>query len=271
MTAGVSSGANLDRLEALTERAVEAGARYVQSPEMSVSFAENRETLRAESTAEAVAAAQKRLAALARAHSIFFHLGSMAVPVEGGRFANRSILFGPDGRIVGQYDKIHLFDADIAGDDAYRESATYRAGDEAVVLRLPEARLGMSICYDVRFAGLYSRMAVAGAELFAIPAAFTVPTGEAHWDVLLRARAIENGAYVVAAAQAGTHENGRNTYGHSMIIDPWGRILAESAMDGEDVIVADMDPEVVAETRQRVPSLANMRGFSLSVNHDLSS
>jgi len=188
------------------------------------------------------------------------------VALPDGRFANRSVLFQPDGSIASSYDKIHLFDATLPGLRDYRESATYAGGDSAVVSDAPGFRLGFTICYDVRFPALHRALAEAGAEVLAVPAAFTKPTGEAHWHVLLRARAIETGCFVLAAAQAGTHENGRQTYGHSMIIDPWGRILAELDGATPGVAVADIDLAAVAEARGKVPSLANARPFSLSVN-----
>jgi predicted amidohydrolase len=188
------------------------------------------------------------------------------VALDDGRFANRSVLFRPDGEIAATYDKIHLFDATLPGVKQYRESDTYAGGDRAVVADAAGLKLGLTICYDVRFPALHRALAEAGAEVLAVPAAFTVPTGEAHWDVLLRARAIETGCYVVAAAQAGQHQNGRATWGHSMIVDPWGKILGQLGGEGEGVLVADIDPEAVAEARGRVPALANARTFSLSVN-----
>jgi predicted amidohydrolase len=176
------------------------------------------------------------------------------------------VLFRPDGSIADSYDKIHLFDATLPGLDAYRESATYRGGERAVVAEAAGLRVGMTICYDVRFPALHRALAEAGAELLAVPAAFTVPTGEAHWEVLLRARAIETGCFVIAAAQAGRHENGRITYGHSMVVDPWGKTLGELGGEGAGVLVVEIDPAAVAEARRRVPALANARPFSLSVN-----
>jgi predicted amidohydrolase len=188
------------------------------------------------------------------------------VALPDGRFANRSVLFRPDGEIAATYDKIHLFDATLPGLKQYRESETYAGGDRAVIAEAAGMKLGLTICYDVRFPALHRTLAEAGAEVIAVPAAFTVPTGEAHWEVLLRARAIETGCFVIAAAQAGKHENGRSTYGHSMIVDPWGRIVGQLGGDGEGVLVADIDIGAVAEARGRVPALANARTFSLSVN-----
>jgi predicted amidohydrolase len=236
------------------------------SPEVSVVFAENREGLRAVAGPWEGNPAIARCAGIARETGLFLHLGSLAVALEDGRFANRSVLLRPDGSVAATYDKIHLFDATLPGVREYRESAAYAGGDVAVVAEAAGIRLGMTICYDVRFPALHRALAVAGADLISVPAAFTVPTGEAHWEVLLRARAIETGCYVIAAAQAGRHQNGRTTYGHSMIVDPWGRVVGALGGEGAGVLVADIDPDAVAEARERVPALANARRFSLSVN-----
>lgn len=267
MCSGTQPGPNLDALDRLVGEAVGLGARYVLSPEVSVVFAENRDGLAAVAGFWEDNADVARVAGMARRHGVFLHLGSMAVALADGRFANRSILFTPDGHIAATYDKIHLFDATLPGLKQYRESETYRGGEVAVVTEAPGFGLGMSICYDVRFASLYRSLAEAGAQLIAIPAAFTVPTGEAHWDVLVRARAIETGCFVVAAAQGGQHENGRATWGHSMIVDPWGRKLAEVNSDKVGIALAEVDFGAVEAARGRVPSLANARGFSLSREH----
>ncbi len=266
MNSGMEPGPNLDALTALAGEAAAQGAQYALSPEVSVVFAENREGLRAVAGPWEDNPAIARCADIARETGLFLHLGSLAVALPDGRFANRSVLFRPDGSIAATYDKIHLFDATLPGLREYRESATYAGGDAAVVTEVAGVKLGMTICYDVRFPILHRTLAAAGAELISVPAAFTVPTGEAHWEVLLRARAIETGCYVVAAAQAGRHQNGRSTYGHSMIVDPWGEILGE--LDGErpGVLAADIDVKAVTEARGRVPALANAREFSLSVN-----
>jgi len=268
MCSGLAPEANLTALDALVAEAAAAGADYVLSPEVTVAFAENREGLQAVAGPwqdnPAVAAA----AAIARRHGVHLHLGSLAVALDDGRFANRSVLFRPDGGIAATYDKIHLFDATLPGLRQYRESDTYAGGAKAVLSRSPGFGLGMTICYDMRFPALYRTLAEAGAEVLAVPAAFTVPTGRAHWEVLLRARAIETGCYVVAAAQGGQHENGRATWGHSMIIDPWGKVIAALDGDAPGVVTAEFDAAAVTEARGRVPALANSRGFSLSVNDD---
>ena len=263
MRSGMDPDANLAALEPMIAEAAAAGASYVLTPEVTMIFAENREGLAKVAAPFEGHPQLARVGALAQQYGIHIHIGSLAVPLEDGRFANRSVLFGPDGAIVATYDKIHLFDADIAGLNAYKESATYKGGDAAVTASLGEFTLGFSICYDMRFPRLYNALANAGATLIAVPAAFTVPTGQAHWEVLLRARAIETGSYVIAAAQGGQHENGRATYGHSIVIDPWGRIVAQLAHDEPGVLLADIMPDLVVDVRGRIPALANARDFTL--------
>lgn len=266
MNSGTQPEPNLDALERLATEAAAQGATYALTPEVSIVFAENREGLRQVAGPWDNNPAITRVAGIARKTKLWLHLGSLAVALPDGRFANRSVLFRPDGTIAATYDKIHLFDATLPGLREYRESATYAGGEHAVVTEAAGLRLGLSICYDVRFPALYNALANAGAELLTIPAAFTVPTGEAHWEILLRARAIETGCYVIAAAQAGQHENGRSTWGHSMIVDPWGKIVGQLSGSGAGVLSVDIDPKAVAEARSRVPALANARPFSLSVN-----
>jgi deaminated glutathione amidase len=180
-----------------------------------------------------------------------------------GKLANRALLLGPDGATLATYDKIHMFDVDLDNGESWRESAVYRPGAEARIASLPFAELGFSICYDVRFPQLFRTQAVAGAEVMTVPAAFTKQTGEAHWEILLRARAIENGMFVIAAAQAGLHEDGRETFGHSMIIDPWGKVLASAGGTGEAVVVAEIDVAQVKAAHDKIPNLKNAREFSL--------
>ena len=193
----------------------------------------------------------------ARTHGVHLLIGSMPVVLSRAprRVANRSVLYGPEGRIA-HYDKIHLFDVDLPTGESWRESSVYAGGTEAVVARAGAATLGLSVCYDLRFPALYRRLAQAGADILCVPAAFTVPTGEAHWEVLLRARAIETGSFVLAPAQGGAHEDGRVTYGRSMVVDPWGRVVARKDDDAPGVLTADTDPAAVGDTRSRVPSLA---------------
>ena len=263
MRSGLDPDANLAALEPMLAQAAAAGARYALTPEVTMIFPENRAQLTSVAAPFEGHPQLRRVGELARQHGMHIHIGSLAVPLPDGRFANRSVLFGPDGGIVVTYDKIHLFDATIAGLDAYRESATYAGGEQAVTAPLGDFTLGMSICYDMRFPKLYNALANAGANLIAVPAAFTVPTGQAHWHVLLRARAIETGSYVIAAAQGGQHPNGRATFGHSLVIDPWGRIVAELEHDAPGVLVAEISADHVVDARQRIPALANARNFAL--------
>jgi deaminated glutathione amidase len=265
MNSGTQPGPNLDQLEALATDAAGQGATYLLSPEVSIVFAENRDGLRAVAGPWEGNPAIARVSALASKLGVTLHLGSLAVALPDGRFANRSVLFSPDGAIAATYDKIHLFDATLPGLKSYRESETYAGGNEAIVSDAPGFRLGMTICYDVRFPKLHRALAEAGAQVISVPAAFTVPTGEAHWEVLLRARAIETGCYVIAAAQAGQHQNGRSTFGHSMIIDPWGKVLTQLGGDGPGIAIADIDLSSVDEARGKVPALANARPFSVTV------
>jgi len=188
--------------------------------------------------------------------------GSLAIKVTNDRAANRAFLIDSKGDITARYDKIHMFDVDLAGGESYRESRTYRPGELAVLSDLPWGRLGLTICYDLRFPALYRALAEAGATMLTIPSAFTQQTGEAHWHVLIRARAIENGCFVLAAAQAGRHENGRETFGHSLIVDPWGRILAEGGTE-PGVVMAEIDLAEVGKARARIPSLQHGRRFEL--------
>lgn len=262
MRSGLDPEANFDALVPLLTAAAAQGVDYVLTPEVTLIFPENRDQLRSVAAPFEGHPQLAKVGALARRLGMHVHIGSLPVPLEDGRFANRSVLFGPDGAQLATYDKIHLFDADIAGLNAYRESATYRGGQEAVTAPLDPFTLGFSICYDMRFPRLYNTLANAGANLIAVPAAFTVPTGQAHWHVLLRARAIETGSYVIAAAQGGNHPNGRSTYGHSLIVDPWGKVIAELDHDEPGVLVAEIDPQAVAEARQRIPALANARDFA---------
>jgi predicted amidohydrolase len=207
--------------------------------------------------------AVKRFAALAAELGIVLHVGSLALKGADGRIANRALVFGWQGQVLARYDKIHLFDVDLPNGESWRESAVYQPGERAVVVDLPWLKLGVSICYDIRFPHLYRASAHAGAAALAAPAAFTRQTGEAHWHVLQRARAIENGAFVISAAQAGRHADGRETFGHSMIVSPWGEVLAEGGGDGPEIILAAIDPAQSNEVRQRIPSLKNERPFAL--------
>lgn len=267
MRSSMDAQENLRTIKNACADAHEKGVGYLQVPEMAVMFAEDHHGLRAFVRDEAEAAIAA-LAEMAKSHQLFLHVGSMAVASPTGKFLNRAFLFGPDGSEVATYDKIHLFDADVDGDAPYRESKNFDAGERAVVADIDGIGLGMAICYDLRFPQLFATLRQAGAQVLTVPAAFTVPTGKAHWDSLLRARAIETGCYVVAAAQGGHHANGRDTYGHSMIVDPWGHIVASCASGDDGLIVARFDADKVIDARSRIPTLANARSFSLSVNHN---
>ena len=199
---------------------------------------------------------------IARRLGIYLHVGSLAIKLSSEKAANRSFLIDRTGEIVARYDKIHMFDVDLAGGESYRESRNYRPGELAVASDLPWGRLGLTICYDLRFPSLYRALADAGCSFIAIPAAFTKQTGEAHWHVLMRARAIENGCFVFAAAQGGRHENGRDTFGHSLVVDPWGNILAEGGTE-PGIVMAKIDPAEVAKARSRIPSLQHGRRFEI--------
>src|SRR5216684_7697657 len=240
MRSGLSPQANLDAAVRLVEEAKRAGADYVLTPEMTNILEVNRERLFAAIAPEEKDATLAALRELARKLGIFLHVGSLAIKLTGERAANRSFLIDRAGEIVARYDKIHMFDVDLANGESYRESRNFRPGELAVAADLPWGRLGLTICYDLRFPALYRALAEGGSSMLAIPSAFTRQTGEAHWHVLVRARAIENGSFVFAAAQGGAHENRRETYGHSLIVDPWGRILGEGGVE-PGIVLAQVD------------------------------
>ncbi|HEY2184680.1 MAG TPA: carbon-nitrogen hydrolase family protein [Xanthobacteraceae bacterium] len=262
MRAGLSPRANLDAAARLIVEARDRGADYVLTPEMTNILEIKRERLFAAIEAEETDPTLAALQELARKLGIFLHVGSLAIRLSAEKAANRSFLIDRAGDIIARYDKIHMFDVDLAGGESYRESRNYRPGEIAVTADLPWGRLGLTICYDLRFPALYRALAEAGSALLAIPSAFTKQTGQAHWHVLNRARAIENGSFVFAAAQGGRHENGRETFGHSLIVDPWGTIIAEADVE-PGVVLARIDPAQVAEARAKVPSLTNGRRFEL--------
>ena len=272
MRSGIDVAANVAEAERLVRAAAAEGAHYILTPEMTTVLDRDRERLLAAIHREESDPSLRRFRGLAAELGVHLHIGSMAIRLaeEAGAtagVANRSFLIAPDGGVVARYDKIHMFDVDLAGGESYRESRLYRPGNAAVVADLPWTRLGLSVCYDMRFPNLYRVLARSGAAVMAIPAAFTKTTGEAHWHVLLRARAIETGSFVVAAAQGGHHQDGRDTYGHSMIVDPWGKIIAEAGSD-PGVIIAEIDPAASQTMRGRVPALANERTFTAPVVAD---
>ena len=262
MRSGRSPQANTDAAAKLIGEAKDRGAEYVLTPEMTNIMETGRERFFASIVPEEQDAALTTFRELARTLGIFVHVGSLAIKVSADKAANRSFLIDRHGEVVARYDKIHMFDVDLASGESYRESRNYRAGELAVLADLPWGRLGLTICYDLRFPALYRALAEAGASFLSIPSAFTKQTGEAHWHVLLRARAIENGCFVFAAAQGGTHENGRETFGHSLAIDPWGRVLAEGGVEPA-VVLADVDLAAIAGARARIPSLQHGRRFEI--------
>jgi len=256
---GIEPRANAQALKVAIAQAARGGAAILFTPEMSGLLDRDPERAasnrRPEEEDEVLAACREA----ARDHNIWLHLGSLAVTVDGGKVANRGYVIDRSGEIRATYDKIHLFDVDLPTGESWRESATYQPGAGAVVVNgTPIGKLGLTICYDLRFPSLFARIAEADADVIAVPAAFTVPTGRAHWHVLLRARAIEAGVFVVAAAQTGHHPDGRNTFGHSLVVDPWGEILLDMG-EGSGVGFADIDLARIQEVRARIPALNHRR------------
>ncbi|MGB8814225.1 MAG: carbon-nitrogen hydrolase family protein [Paracoccaceae bacterium] len=257
---------NLTETLALVRAAVAGGASFVLTPECTNGLSSNREHQRIVFHLEADDPTLATLREEARRHGIWLLIGSLGLKTEDadGRFANRSFLIGPDGTIVARYDKIHMFDVNVTETETYRESAGYRPGSNAVIASTPFGQLGMTVCYDVRFPQLYRHLAQAGAQIITVPAAFNHLTGQAHWETLLRARAIETGCFILAPAQTGHHPetqgNGRQTHGHSLAIAPWGEVLADAGKK-PGVTFADLDLDEVAKARARVPSLSHDRPF----------
>ena len=256
MRSGLDRMRNVEAARALIEKAAARGARLVVTPEMTNVVDRDAGRLFSTLPEEKDLAEIPAFASLARERRLWLLIGSMAVKVGERRAANRSYLFSPTGAVAATYDKIHMFDVDLPNGESWKESNVYRPGTEAAVVETPLATLGLTICYDVRFPHLYRALARAGAEVIAVPAAFTKQTGEAHWKTLLAARAIETGSFIIAAAQGGVHEDGRSTYGHSLIIGPWGEILAEAKDAEPQTIIAEINPLRAAEARARIPNLA---------------
>ncbi len=262
--AGTETAANLEDCAELVRGAAAEGARLICLPEYFTGLDLKGALLLPEAFAEEAHPALPRFGALARELEAWLLLGSVAIEAGPQGVFNRSYLLDPQGEVAARYDKVHLFDVDLAGGESYRESATIAPGDAAVVADLPWGRIGLSVCYDLRFAQLYRALAQAGAIFLTVPAAFTKTTGEAHWHVLLRARAIETGCYVFAPCQYGLHAGDRATYGHSLIVDPWGRVITDGGED-RGFVVAEVDPEEVAKARRMIPALQHDRPFSLPV------
>jgi len=262
MTAGADVAANIAQARAGIRRAADQGAALIATPEMTSLLVFGRAAVLAGAVAEADDPALAQFTALARELERWLLIGSLAIRLDGDRVANRSFLIGPDGRIAARYDKLHMFDADPPSGPSYRESRLYAAGDSAVLAATPWGPLGMTICYDMRFPHLYRALAKAGASIIAVPSAFTRPTGKAHWRVLLRARAIETGCFILAPAQTGRNDAGRETFGHSLIVAPWGEVLADAG-EAPGVVLANIDLDQVARARARIPSLNADRAFTV--------
>ena len=259
--------ANLVGTEEMVREAARGGADWVLTPEVTNIVSASRTRQNEVLALEAEDATLARLRTVAGELGVWLSIGSLALKSgdADGRFVNRQFLVGPDGAVRARYDKIHMFDVELGGEESYRESAGYRPGEAAVLAETQWAKIGLTICYDMRFPALYRALAEAGAEVLTVPSAFTVPTGRAHWHTLLRARAIETGCYVLAPAQWGRHAatrgRVRETYGHSLVVDPWGEVVADGS-EGVGIAYADLDMSAVAKARGRVPSLANARVFS---------
>ncbi|MFV0623534.1 carbon-nitrogen hydrolase family protein [Sphingomonas sp. ac-8] len=260
MTSGIDPLANAAVLSDAVAEAAAGGAAMLFTPEMSGLVDRDRVRAAASITDEASDPVLAAMRAAAAEHRLWVQLGSLAIRRPDGRLANRGFVIGPDGAVRARYDKLHLFDVALPTGERWQESAAYAPGETAVVADTPVGPLGLSICYDLRFPDLYRALSDAGAEVLAVPAAFTRPTGAAHWHLLLRARAVEAAAFVVAAAQTGVHEDGRTTYGHSLVVDPWGEVLLDMS-EAPGLGFADLDPAVLADVRARLPVLRHRRAI----------
>jgi predicted amidohydrolase len=265
--AGMRSGRdpirNRDAAIAMVREAADRGAHFVQTPEMTSLIERSRASLFEKVGPEETDVTLAGLREAARETGLTIHIGSIAVR-SGDKIANRAYVIDGEGEITARYDKVHLFDVDLPNGESWRESATYTGGDKAVLADTPWGLLGLTICYDVRFPALYRALAEAGASMLSAPACFTRQTGEAHWHVLHRARAIETGSFMISAAQGGVHEDGRETFGHSVIIDPWGRVLADGTSE-PGLVMAEIDLSLVADARARIPTLKHGRPFTVEV------
>ncbi len=261
MTSGIDMQVNLDTMVAAIHEASQNGAQIYFAPEMALYLDKNRSRAQHNIVSEDNHRALIQLQNAAKHNAMIVHLGSLPICVDGSAaYANRSYIIGADGVMLADYDKIHLFDVALSTGETWRESNSYSAGEKAIVADVGMAKIGMSICYDIRFAGLYNILSEAGAQIAAVPAAFTIPTGNAHWHILLRARAIENAMFIVAAAQCGQHADGRLTYGHSLVVDPWGEVLLDM---GQDIGLgyANIDLNRITEVRNRLPVLDHRRAI----------
>lgn len=263
LCSGINIDANIDAASKLIRQAAMQGAEFIATPEMTHLLQRSSRQLFEAIAFEDEDRGVKRFGGLAKELGVTLLIGSLAIRSGDRRAVNRSYLFGPDGSILAKYDKIHLFDVTVSETETWKESRIYDGGDKAVLVQTGLAKVGLSICYDLRFPCLYRAYGQNGAEIITVPAAFTRPTGQAHWDTLLRARAIETGAYVIAPAQGGEHEDGRATWGRSMIVDPWGEIIACLDHDRPGIICADIDLEKVGNVRGRVPAWQHNPVFTL--------
>jgi predicted amidohydrolase len=264
MTSGVDPARNAETLVRAAGEAADGGAAMLFTPEMSGMLDRDRKRAAANIRPEGEDIVLAAVREAAAANGIWIALGSLAVEREDGRWANRSFLIDGGGAIAARYDKIHMFDVTLASGESWRESAAYAPGEAVVTAGTPIGKLGLTICYDVRFPALFQELGQQSCDVIAIPAAFTVPTGEAHWHLLQRTRAIEASAFVVAAAQVGEHEDGRRTYGHSLVIDPWGEVLLDLGGEAAGLGFVDLDPARIADVRKQLPSLANRRAIPRS-------
>lgn len=257
-------GENIDLASQLIRAAAKDGATYIQTPEMTHLVVSGRASLMEKIVEEPQDQGVKAFGALASELGITLHIGSLAILRGDGKVANRAFVFGADGGLITTYDKIHMFDVDLDNGERWRESNTYEPGLNSPVVETPDAKIGVAICYDVRFPEVFRRQALAGADILTAPACFTRQTGQAHWHVLMRARAIENASFMISAAQGGTHEDGRKTFGHSIIVDPWGNVLADSENDEPGFVSAKIDLQDVVKARKRIPVLTHGQEFDTS-------
>jgi deaminated glutathione amidase len=264
MRSGLDMARNVTDAAEMIRAAKAQGADFVSTPEMTNILEPDRPRLKSLVRRQADDQGVAAFSALAKELSLWLNIGSLALKGEGDKLVNRSLLFAPDGSLAAHYDKIHLFDVDLPTGESLRESHAYQGGSTAVLAETALGPVGLTICYDMRFPHLYRALAQAGAKIFTVPSAFTVPTGQAHWHVLLRARAIETGSFVLAAAQGGRHESGRETYGHSLIVSPWGEVLAEGGTE-PGIVLADLDPAAADLARARIPALANDSARSVEI------
>lgn len=261
MRSGIEPETNLRDATALIRDAASQGARLVATPETTHLVQKDADQAFAVMKTQDEEPAIPAFSALAKEQGIHLLIGSLAIRIGDRKAANRSFLFAPDGSIAARYDKAHMFDVGLGQGETYRESDNYEAGTQLAMADVDDARVGLSICYDVRFAYLYRRLAQAGAQIISVPAAFTKPTGRAHWEILLRARAIETGSYIIAPAQGGLHADGRKTWGHSIIVGPWGEIVAALDHDAPGILTATLDMRKVEEARRRIPALEHDRAI----------